>query len=116
MDVSNGCLHHNTVFFFQDLEAQTRSVLAMQFRQVAPLPPVVALNRNFKSQIAARYAAFWHAIPEIAVASFPTILALIITELIAKVSKSVAGDLDHLQNWLPEILRITVPKNQNKIT
>ena len=26
--------------------------------QIAPLPPVVALNRSFKSQIAARYAAF----------------------------------------------------------
>ena len=38
--------------------------------QIAPLPPVVALNRSFKSQIAARYAAFWHAIPPIALASF----------------------------------------------
>ena len=34
--------------------------------KIAPLPPVVALNRSFKSQIAARYAAFWHAIPQIA--------------------------------------------------
>ena len=38
--------------------------------QIAPLPPVVALNRSFKSQIAARYAAFWHAVPQIALASF----------------------------------------------
>ena len=38
--------------------------------QIATLPPVVALNRNSKSQIAARYAAFWHAIPQIALASF----------------------------------------------
>ena len=38
--------------------------------QIAPLPLVVALNRNFKSQIAARYAAFWHAVPQIALASF----------------------------------------------
>ena len=35
--------------------------------QIAPLPPVVALNcssLNCKSQSAARYAAFWHAIPK----------------------------------------------------
>ena len=38
--------------------------------QIAPLPPVVALNRSFKSQIAARYAAFWHEVPQIALASF----------------------------------------------
>ena len=38
--------------------------------QIAPLPPVVALNRSCKSQIAARYAAFWHAISQIALASF----------------------------------------------
>ena len=38
--------------------------------QIATLPPVVALNRRSKSQIAARYAAFWHAISQIAVASF----------------------------------------------
>ena len=38
--------------------------------QIAPLPTVVALNRNFKSQIAARYAAFWHAVSQIALASF----------------------------------------------
>ena len=31
--------------------------------QIATLPPGVALNRTSKSQIAARYAAFWHAIP-----------------------------------------------------
>ena len=37
--------------------------------QIAPLPPVVALNRSFKSQIAARYAAFWHAISQIALTS-----------------------------------------------
>ena len=35
-----------------------------------PVLPVVALNRSSKSQIAARYAAFWHAIPQIALASF----------------------------------------------
>ena len=28
--------------------------------QIAPLTPVVALDRNSKSQIAARCAAFWH--------------------------------------------------------
>ena len=28
--------------------------------------PVVALNRSSKSQIAARYAAFWHAVSQIA--------------------------------------------------
>ena len=38
--------------------------------QIAPLPPVVALNRNFKSQIAAKYAAFWHTDPQIALTSF----------------------------------------------
>ena len=38
--------------------------------QIASLPPVVALNRNSKSQIAAKYAGFWHAIPQIALASF----------------------------------------------
>ena len=38
--------------------------------QTAPLPPVVALNRSSKSQIATRYAAFWHAISQIALASF----------------------------------------------
>ena len=38
--------------------------------QIASLPPVVALNRSSKSQVAARYAAFWHAIPQIALASF----------------------------------------------
>ena len=38
--------------------------------RIALLPPVVALNRSFKSRIAARYAAFWHAIPQTALASF----------------------------------------------
>ena len=38
--------------------------------QIAPLPLVAALNRNSKSQIAARYPAFWHAISQIALASF----------------------------------------------
>ena len=38
--------------------------------QIATLPPVVALNRNSILQIAARYAAFWHAISQIALASF----------------------------------------------
>ena len=38
--------------------------------QIAPLRPVAALNRSFKSQIAARYAAFWHAISQIALTSF----------------------------------------------
>ena len=38
--------------------------------QIAPLPPVVALNRSSKSQIAARYAAFRHAVSQIALASF----------------------------------------------
>ena len=38
--------------------------------QIATLPPMVALNRSFKSQIAARYAAFWHADSQIALASF----------------------------------------------
>ena len=38
--------------------------------QIARLPPVAALNRNSTSQIAARYAAFWHAISQIALASF----------------------------------------------
>ena len=37
--------------------------------QIATLPSVVAPNRSFKSQIAARYAASWHAIPQIALAS-----------------------------------------------
>ena len=31
---------------------------------------VVALNRSFKSQLAARYTAFWHADPQIALTSF----------------------------------------------
>ena len=38
--------------------------------QIATLPPVVALNRSSKSQIADRYAAFWHAVSQIALASF----------------------------------------------
>ena len=38
--------------------------------KLASLPPVVALNRNFKSQIATRYAAFWRAAPQFAFASF----------------------------------------------
>ena len=38
--------------------------------QAAPLPPVIALNRSSKSQIAARHAAFWHAISQIALAPF----------------------------------------------
>ena len=38
--------------------------------EIATLPPVVSLNCNSKSQIAARYAAFWHAISQIALASF----------------------------------------------
>ena len=38
--------------------------------KIATLPPVEALNRNSKPQIAARYAAFWHAAPQIALASF----------------------------------------------
>ena len=37
--------------------------------QITPLPPVAALNRNSNSQIAAR-TAFWHAISQIALASF----------------------------------------------
>ena len=32
--------------------------------------PVVALNPSSKSQIAARYAAFWHAVPQIALTAF----------------------------------------------
>ena len=39
--------------------------------QLAPLPLVVALNRRLKSQIAARYAAFWRAAPQIALTLFP---------------------------------------------
>ena len=38
--------------------------------QIATLPPVVALGRSSKSQIATKYAAFWHAVPQIALASF----------------------------------------------
>ena len=38
--------------------------------QIATMPPVVALNRSSKSQIAAKYAAFWHAISQIALVSF----------------------------------------------
>ena len=38
--------------------------------QIAPLAPWVATNRSFKLQIAARYAAFSHAVPQIALASF----------------------------------------------
>ena len=37
--------------------------------KIATLPPVVALNRSSKSQIAARYAAFWHAVSQIVLAS-----------------------------------------------
>ena len=48
-----------------------RSVLVIRnFPNRTTLPPVVALNRSFESQIAARYAAFWHAIPQNALASF----------------------------------------------
>ena len=38
--------------------------------QIATLPPVVALNRNSKSQIAAKHAAFGHAISQIALTAF----------------------------------------------
>ena len=38
--------------------------------QIAALPPVAAPNRSSKSQLAARYATFWHAISQIALASF----------------------------------------------
>ena len=38
--------------------------------QIAALPPVVALNRSSKSQIAPRCAVFWHAVSQIALASF----------------------------------------------
>ena len=38
--------------------------------QIATLPPMVALNRSSKSLIAARSAAFWHAVSQIALASF----------------------------------------------
>ena len=38
--------------------------------QITTLPLVVALNRSSKSQIAARYAAFWQAVPQIALADF----------------------------------------------
>ena len=37
------------------------------------LPPVAALNRNFKSQIAARYAALWHAVPNLHLDLFPLV-------------------------------------------
>ena len=55
-------------------QTQNRSVLATKFPKSHPGPagaaPVVALDRRSKSQIAARYAAFWHAIPQIALVSF----------------------------------------------
>ena len=38
--------------------------------QIATLPPMVAPNRSSTPQIAARYAAFWHAVSQIALASF----------------------------------------------
>ena len=41
--------------------------------QIATMPPVVAPNRSSKSQIAAKYAAFWHAISQIALVSFPLV-------------------------------------------
>ena len=43
--------------------------LSYAISQIATLPPVLALNRNSKSPIAARYASFWHALPQIALAS-----------------------------------------------
>ena len=52
-------------------QMQNRSVLGTQFPKSHPLPPVGALNRSFKSQNAARYAAFWHAVPQIALTLFP---------------------------------------------
>ena len=39
-------------------QTQNRSVLAIHFVKSQPSPPVLALNRSSKSQIAARYAAF----------------------------------------------------------
>ena len=51
-------------------QTQNRSVFSRATSQIATLPPVVALNRNSKSQIAARYAAFWHAVSQIALVSF----------------------------------------------
>ena len=50
-------------------QTQNRSVLATQYPSRI-LPLVVALNRSSKSQIAARHAEFWHAISQIALASF----------------------------------------------
>ena len=59
-------------------QTQNRSVLATLLpnrnshatSQIATLPQVLALKRSSKSQIAARYAAFWHAVSQIALASF----------------------------------------------
>ena len=49
--------------------AELRRRLLYPISQIAPLPLAVALSRSSKSQIAARHAAFWHAIPQIAFAS-----------------------------------------------
>ena len=53
--------------FFDKFEAGPRTL-----NQIASLPPVVALNRSSKSQIAARYAAFWHAVSPNRIGLFPS--------------------------------------------
>ena len=58
-------------------QTQNRSVLAAHISQIATLPAARSskrkLNRNFKSQIAARYAAFWHAIFPNRIGLFPLV-------------------------------------------
>ena len=63
----NSCFRGLVAFQSQ---TQNRSDLATQFPNIALLPLVVALNRNFKLQTAARYTAFWNTSPQIALAFF----------------------------------------------
>ena len=69
MPVAMGSLSILALVAFQT-KTQNHSVLAIAISQIAPLPPVVALNRNSKSQIATRHAAFGTQFPQIALASF----------------------------------------------
>ena len=61
--------HSNHIHTFTPITriAATKSQTRTQLPKTS-IP--AALNRSFKSQIAARYAAFWHAVPQIALASF----------------------------------------------
>ena len=64
-----GSASHHILSGLPNANAKSQ-LLSYAMSKIATLPPVVALNRRSKSQIATRYAVSWHAIPQIALASF----------------------------------------------